>query len=279
MILLSASLVFSQNSNHSRYIGKVYDNKTGLGMDGVKVFTNDSSYSGISGKSGKFIIVSPKNQGPFIFNKESYKQYILDVKSHNKIHRVYMEKLVADTKDIVFPKNTVIFYPVKLILGAISASYHRSIAKGFVGGVNIRYYYSGKQMFGNEEFTGVELAPMVRYFIKRNSSFGYYVEGKIIVGYFDFTRLNYNYSNNMTKNFPIDFWTGGISTSIGIMDILGNSKNIVLDLSFSVQIFPPNYPTEKTDEHGNTMSHNNLWWIAGGPGSLIEINLGIGGIF
>ncbi len=279
VLLLFCGYLSAQNSNLYRYLGKVYDKKTGLGIEGVTVFTIDSVYSVISGKSGKFAIMAPKNNGPLIFYKDSYKWYHLDTKSHNTIHRVHLERLNVDTTKLVFPKNTIVYYPVKLILGAISASYYGSIKNNFSGGINIKYYYKGRQLFGSEEFTGVKVSPTVRYFIKRNCSYGFYAEGKIIVGYFDFTRLNYTYSNKITVNFPTTFWTGGVGASVGIMDVLGDLKHVVLDLSIGVQIFPSNYPTEKTGEHGNELSHNSLWWIAGGPGSLIEINLGIGGIF
>ena len=141
------------------------------------------------------------------------------------------------------------------------------------------YYYNGRQLFGSEEFTGIKISPYFRFYFKRNKSYGFYVQGATIIAYFDFSVLNYNYSNSNTISVPTIFWTYGLSGALGFTNILGNSKHFIIDMNIGWQYLPAPFAENITNEHNTEYTHNSLWWIVGGPGSVIEIKLAIGGIF
>ena len=50
-------------------------------------------------------------------------------------------------------------------------------------------------------------------------------------------------------------------------------------MNIGFQYFPVDWPDKAKDSNGTTYDHNKTWWYFGGPGSIIEIKIAIGGIF
>ncbi len=259
--------------------GKVINRKSGLEISNVTVSTMDSAYSIKTLKLGSFFIKVPRSTDALVFSHENYSTKVFKLKPSKRIVNIELRRIKPDSVDLPKLNNTISFLPTKLITGAFSLRLERFIKSKYSGGIYFTYYYNGRQYFGSEEFTGTKISPYFRYYIKRNKSYGVYAQATVIIAYFDFSRLNYNYEHSYTKSVETNFWTGGIGGSFGITDIVGNSKHIIVDINIGWQLLPPLYPTEITGEHGETYTHNNLWWAIGGPGSIIEIKLAVGGIF
>jgi hypothetical protein len=269
----------AQSTTYKYLHGKVYNKTSGLGIAGVKIRIGDSSYGIQSKNTGAYVLRTRKESDSILFEHPGYQPLKLALKKSTRSMDAPLCRLQADSNDLPGLKNTLSFLPLKLITGGLSLNYERFIKTKLSTGLNATYYFKGRQYFGNEEFTGLKLTPHVRFYFKRNKSYGFYIQGGIIVAYFDFSKLNYNYSNDLTRSVSKYFWAGGVGSAIGIMDILGKSSNAIVDINIGLQNFPSPIEPKWIDEHGREYSHNTAWWLLGGPGSIIEIKIAIGGIF
>lgn len=280
-ILLATMFLFSvgQEEKMKQIRGKVINLESGLEISDVTVCTMDSAYSVKTLKLGRFFIKVPCSTDALVFSHEDYQTKVFKSKSLKRVINIGLRRIKPDSVDLPQFNNTISFLPLKLITGAFSMRLERFIKTKYSGGMYITYYYNGRQYFGSEEFAGIKVSPYFRFYIKRNKSYGVYVQAAVIIAYFDFSRLNYNYENSYTKSVETNFWTGGIGGAFGITDIVRNSKHFIVDINVGWQLLPSLYPTKITDEYGITYTHNNTWWAVGGPGSIVEIKLAIGGIF
>lgn len=280
-ILLATMFLFSvgQEEKMKQIRGEVINLESGLEISDVTVCTMDSAYSVKTLKLGRFFIKVPCSTDALVFSHEDYQTKVFKSKSLKRVINIGLRRIKPDSVDLPQFNNTISFLPLKLITGAFSMRLERFIKTKYSGGMYITYYYNGRQYFGSEEFTGIKVSPYFRFYIKRNKSYGVYVQATVIIAYFDFSKLNYNYENRYTKSVETNFWTGGIGAAFGITDIVRNSKHFIIDINVGWQLLPSVYPTEITGEHGLIYTHNNLWWAVGGPGSIVEIKLAIGGIF
>ena len=259
--------------------GKVINQTSGLSIKDVTIYTPDSAYLVKSKNSGKYHFSIPKKINTLIFSHDDYITKEVSFKSSKRVLDVKLDRLIPDSSDLVNHKYSISFLPIKLITGAFSLRFEKFINKKKSVGAYLTYYYDGRQYFGSEEFTGLKTSFYFRYYFVHKQSHGFYAQGSIIIAYFDFDKLNYNYSNQLTKSISTSFWTGGFGAAVGITDIVKNSKHFIFDINIGWQIMPALYKTTITDEHGRELDHNNLWWYIGGPGSVVEIKLAIGGIF
>jgi len=275
MTLLSVG----QQEKTKQIRGKVINSKSGLGINNVSVSTMDSVYTVETRKYGNFCIKVPHNTETLVFSHNDYQTKVFKTKSLKHAINIRLRRIKPDSIDLPQLNNTISYLPTKLITGAFSLRLERFIKPKYSGGMYITYYFNGRQYFGNEEFTGTKISPYFRFYIKRNKNYGVYAQATVIIAYFNFSKLNYNYENYYTKSVKTNFWTGGIGGSFGITDIVRNSKHVIVDINIGWQLLPSIYTTEVTGEHGEKYTHNNLWWYIGGPGSIIEIKLAVGGIF
>lgn len=259
--------------------GKIINNKSGLGISGVSISTLDSNFVTTSGTTGVYQFTIPKSVNILSFSHDEYKSKIVSLDKSDRNIKVQLQRIKPDSADLPTLKNTLSFLPTKLLSGGFSVRLERFIKTRYSVGSYLTYYYRGRQLFGSEKFTGLKASPYFRFYFKRNKSYGFYIQGAAIISYFDFSRLNYKYSNSKTVSIPTKFWTYGLGGALGITNIVGNSKHFIIDINIGWQYLPVNYDKSFTDEHGVEYTHNSLWWIAGGPGSAIEIKLAIGGIF
>jgi hypothetical protein len=259
--------------------GKIINEKSGLGISGVTISTQDTNFKTISKNAGSYHFTIPKSIDILIFSHDDYKSKIVSLEKSNRVIKVKLQRIKPDSTDLPSLKNTLSFLPLKLLTGGFSLRLERFIKTRYSVGSYLTYYYRGRQFFGNEKFTGIKVSPYFRFYFKRNKSYGFYIQGAGIVAYFDFSRLKYNYSNSRTISAPTIFWTAGLSGAVGITNIVRNSKHFIIDINIGWQYLPPAFENNFTDENGIEYSHNSLWWVAGGPGSAIEIKLSIGGIF
>ena len=177
-------------------------------------------------------------------------------------------------------KNSISWLPLKLIWGALGLRYERFIGMKFSIGTYVDWYFKGKQYFGDEEYTGLKVTPTFRYFFRHHEAMGFYIQGSAIIGYFDFSVLNYLHPSVHEISYSVTekFWTGGFGGAIGAYFSFVRNNSGFIDLNVVFQVMPANYPLS-IDTPNGVYEHYNGWWYLGGPGSIIEIKIAIGGIF
>ncbi len=279
ILLLLFATTQAQSTSFKYLHGKIYNKASGLGIANVKISIGDSSYGKVSKRSGAYVIRARKEDDSILFQHPDYQPLKLYLKKSIRTIDAPLSRLRPNSNDLPKLKNTLSFLPLKLITGGLCLNYERFIKTRLSTGIYSNYYFRGRQYFGREEFTGLKLTPNARFYFKRNKSYGFYVQGGLIVGYFDFSKLNYNYSDVLSKSISAYFWAGGLEAAVGMMDILGNYSKVIIDINAGWQIFKPPFSEKIVDEHGREYSHNAAWWFVGGPGSIIEIKIAIGGIF
>jgi hypothetical protein len=278
LILFISTQVNGQKTRRVR--GYVINKTSGLGIERALVSTHDKANTVLTDSEGLFRIKIPRKTDSLFFSKEGFSSTGKALKFNTLKIDVKLTRLVPDPNDLPRLKNSLSFLPLKLITGGLAFRYERFFKTKYSLGLYTDYYYRGREYFGTEEFKGIKVTPHFRYYTVRNKSFGVYAQGGIIISYFDFHKLYYNtYEMEYSYSTSPKFWTGGFIFSFGIEDIVGNSRNFIVDISVGLQYMPQTYPTTVTGPHGLTYTHNPGWWYAGGPGSLVEIKLAFGGIF
>lgn len=279
LLLLVFIFSFGQNQDTKRIRGIIINETSGLGIEGANIYTVDSSYKTTSNKLGAYSLKVSKRTGILIFSHAEYKRNIVSFKNSERVVDAELIRLIPNSVDLPENNFTLSILPLKFITGAISLRFEQFINVKMSAGTYLTYYFNGRQYFGSEKFKGLKASPYFRYYFKHNKSYGFYAQGSVIIAYFDFSKLNYNYSNKATKTISTYFWTGGLSAAIGITDIVKNSQGFIIDINIGMQMLPLPIETTITDEHGTEYDHNPAWWMLGGPGSFVEIKLAIGGIF
>jgi hypothetical protein len=165
----------------------------------------------------------------------------------------------------------------------ISLKYEFWVASRHSIGIYGDWYVFGWELFGSERFKGIKITPFYRHYFKRTAKRALYGQASAIVAYYDFEYLNYHYHYAYPYDFPVRymFWTGGFGLAAGWNYILGEpgKHNVYVDINLGFQLLPSPWPTKMAGHHGITYEHNKTWWYLGGPGSVIELKLALGGIF
>lgn len=280
-LLCISILAFAQTQNLKYLKGKIYNKTSGLGIKNVNIVVDDTTFQNTSNNTGGYFIKVPKNIDSINFFIDGYNEKRVSVKRSQRVLNVGLSRTFPTAKDLPKLKNTISYLPLKLLTGAIGFRYERFIKTNISTNLYADYYYKGKQYFGSEEFTGLKTTIGGRYYIVRNKSYGAYAQAGLMLGYFDFEKLNYKYgagtSFTLTKQKIV--WTGGLEGAFGITKIIGNSKHIIVDINMGFQLMPANWAYNAVDEHNREYEHNPLWWYIGGPGSYVEIKLAFGFIF
>lgn len=281
LLLILSFFAFSQNSNLKYLRGKVYNKTSGLGIKNVNIIVNDTTFMNISNATGRYLIRIPKDTDSIKFMVSDYNPGGVSVKKSQRELNVGLTRIEPDNGDLPKLKNTFSYLPLKLLTGAFGFRYERYIKTKISANIYVDYYNKGSQYFGSEKFTGIKTTFGGRYYLKRNKSYGTYAQAALMLGYFDFEKLNYKYGAGTPFILSIQqtVWTGGFEGAFGITKIIGNSKHIIIDINVGFQIMPANWDYNAVDEHDREYEHNPLWWYFGGPGSIIEIKLAFGFIF
>ena len=171
---------------------------------------------------------------------------------------------------------------------AIAGRYEYFISKNHSIGAHLSIYVYGRNTIalGSEHdyypvFHGFKLAPAYRYYPGKKRRI--FLEGKIPVGYYHFSKLEYHYGYSFETNIKYSFWTTGFGASVGIVIPLKRTKTGIITVSAGYQYFPTKAPEEiEVQQNDGTLLRyetNNYWWYHGGPGSVLDIKILIGGLF
>ncbi len=172
----------------------------------------------------------------------------------------------------------------ELINGAIALRYQRYFWFKHAIGIQSSYYFRGRGptfYSGTAEYKGIKIAPYYRFYIERKMTNSFFVEGKVIGGYFDFSKLIYAYSvdNRYYESKNIEFSSFGFGAGIGFSRLLPRTRNGFISVTVGYQYFPMQVPSTMWSDKYGTIGVQNNWWYIIGPGSFFEIKLIFGGIF
>jgi hypothetical protein len=193
--------------------------------------------------------------------------------------------------------NAFYIHPFELIIGSLGLEYEHFFTTKHAAGIHSSFYLLGWGYSWNtvdhelNRFSGFKLAPYYRHYFHRTAYHGFFVEGRPEVGYFKMDPLLYRYwltsfwftGEYLTQGKKMEFWTGGISVNLGFDARFAKAPKGLFTFSIGLQYFPLRAPKNLLvpDEYGNVWYYerNENWWYFGGPGSIIQVKLGYGGIF
>lgn len=278
-LLLSSVYSFGQQVKMKHVQVKMRNETSGLGIKDVRISTSDNAYSFVTERKNIILIRIPKSTDSLVFNHKDYFNNVIGLKPGTKRVKVLLTPLVLDSNDLPKLKNSLTFSPIILPWGRLELTYERYIKTKFSLGVILKWYYKEQNSMYNK-YTAYQASPFFRYYFVRKKSYGFYMQAKLMIAYFDFRKLLFEW-DNIVEYSEDRFWTGGAGFAIGYNDILGNTKHLILDMHVGYQVLPALYPGKMTvDGYGNLpFTSRTLWWYIGGPGSVIEVRISIGGIF
>jgi hypothetical protein len=242
--------------------------------------------------TGHYTFLLPKKSRKLLFTCDEYFDFNKSITTctARKNLKILLRPLNAAIADTLWAKqkNVISLAPFELINGAIGLRYERFLKRSHSIGLHSSLYLYGYNSwlldFGSNpvSYKGLKLAPFYRFYMVRSNDHGFFIEGKIPFGYFNFSTLTYICMHE--DNFPQNFWTIGGAVGVGWMFRLGHSLHGVGNLSLGYQFFPMDVPAYYIIEEGAPgrfldYDLNNTWWYASGPGSVIEIKFTMGGIF
>jgi len=281
LLLFISSVAFGQITK--TMYGYVNDRYTYAPLEGVFVHTDESRIAVYTDSTGSYKIKIPRKNLKLYFQHEKYKPEEIGFSHTARRQDARMAPVDTAAERYGKPagKNAISWLPTKLIWGALGLRYERFIGSKFSVGTYAAWYFKGQQYFGDEEYTGIKVTPTFRYFFRHHEAMGFYIQASAIIGYFDFSVLNYVYPDDHEEVFSVKdfYWTGGAGFAVGSYFSFSRKNTAFIDLNVGWQILPANYPTKVKTPFGSTYEHYNTWWYFGGPGSVIEIKIAIGGMF
>ena len=263
--------------------GRVHDRFTLKPIPDVQIYTKDSVFTSISDDKGEYEITLKRRTNKLYFFHPDYYPMNSRWRTPTRSYDVRMNP--KKRKKPVYGKpsgnNAIAFLPTKFILGALGLRYERFFKTRYSVGLYFDWYYHGRQIFGSEVYTGFKATPTFRYFFVRHEALGFYIQASALLGYFDFSKLNYvdPYKGEDVVSIEYYFWTGGFGYAVGSYFAVGNNKHTYIDINIGFQYLPVSYPTEYDNSPKGTYEHNPTWWYIGGPGSFVEFKFALGGIF
>jgi len=275
-------MLYAQEQKMKTIYGNVNARNTFEYLSGVSVISKDSSFSTLTDEMGSYSLTVTRKTKRIFFHHEDYHSVNIKLRLYTRKLDVRMKKNSPEREKYgeLSKKNALSVLPLKLILGALGLRYERFIKQKYSAGLYFDWYFRGRQYFGDEEYTGFKATPTFRYFFMHHNAMGFYLQASAIIGYFDFSVLNYVHPSDHEDEYPVEyyFWTGGAGAAIGAYFALGKARQSFIDMNIGWQIMPANYPYTMETPNG-TYEHYNGWWYLGGPGSIIEIKIALGGIF
>ena len=210
-----------------------------------------------------------------------------DKTAFSEVKRKTSISVPFDNRDTLWKsyKNVIGILPLELVTGSIGLMYLRFIKPRHSVGIysSVYLFGYGHTPFGggNSKFKGFKLAPFYRYYVWRKTKTGGFIQGKAIIGYFNFHQLYYAWDvdSRYGEYRSEQFWNAGFSVAWGFSFKLPRFTHGVFELTAGYQYFTMSVPpTTHSDQYG-ILEVDSLWWYLFGPGSMVEIKLIFGGIF
>lgn len=168
--------------------------------------------------------------------------------------------------------QVITFAPLGFI-NKFRAKYEKPLNDNLSVGTYLNAYYA--------VFKGVRLDPFARLYPGGKAPKGFYLQGKLVVGYFN-SKIEYEYeqitpTDTLTLKEPQwkSFPTFGGGLGLGYQFLIGKSEfPIDLYLGFQYSKFTAPQSIIKDNMRYETLD-DALWYLTG-PGSLLNMNFGIG---
>jgi hypothetical protein len=203
----------------------------------------------------------------------------------------------AFCQDSLTSKNNLKISILSLVDNA-KFQYERVIGRSTTIGLTASIFYLNPVV-------GIKIEPAFRYYFKKHSPTGWYIEPKLLIGYFntkeDFKKFYYTYNasgnliNHKEEDYQntLSFIPMGVALKVGLQKYFGKKNRFVFDYNFGFQYFPYNYSrkhetTEYYDLNGNRNvietspggiepnPGNSAFWYLFGAGSIFYSNISIG---
>ncbi len=239
--------------------------------------------------SGRFSVGIPNTTKQVMISHPDFQPQMVSVMSKKRNIRsidVKLTRVRFNKEDTLWKsyKNIIAVSVNELLTGSIGIRYQRFLRINHAIGVYTSSYLYGFMpgyMIPGSKFTGIKVAPYYRFYMRRNINNGVFVEGKPIVGYFDFSELYYAYKadGRYGEHVSEQFWTFGFGGAIGWSSLLPYRKNAFMTISVGFQYLPMKVPQSIESQKYGTIYVSNSWWYFAGAGSVIEFKFAFGGIF
>ena len=239
-----------------------------------------------SDKHGKFSVGIPRNTKMLKISHPDFEPMIAEFKKHTPNLIIKMTKVNLQREDTIWStwKNMVAVLPLELISGSVGLLYQHFFQVRHATGAYLSAYLfgwgTGPLGGGVAKYKGFKLAPYYRFYVWRNIKSGGFVQGKVIAGYFNFSKLYYEDGyGEYYESRQEEFWNLGFGVAWGWSVKLAGSRHGIFNITFGYQRFTLSVPPTTDSNHYGTLDVQSNWWYLVGPGSLFEIKLVFGGIF
>ncbi len=289
--IMSYLPLFAQNiKTPEQVLGK--DSLATISKALVKVIftsTNDTAWYVIDlPDSSRYLEVPRKDfrPGKIHYHPEDHYPLRLNLQSLQSYQMLQSQRRQRDSI-IESAKQSLSVSMLEFFAVAIAGRYEYFPFKRHSVGVHASFYLYGRNPLniGSEYdyypvFYGVKLAPAYRFYPLRKKV-RLFIEGKVPLGYFYFSKLPYHYgqSTSMKVDIQYQFFTAGYSAAVGACFPL---RKGMITISIGYQYFPIKVPdTYESEVGGQTITYttDTNWWYKAGPGSKLEIKFLLGEIF
>jgi len=281
--------------------GRVINAENKKPVQGVVVEVLRDQHQTYTNDSGKYQIEMPKGAFKLSFAHKDYEQKIVMLKNNFWTHSNEVEMNLIKLQDNSelsdsewkSKKNAAYWLPLELFNGSIGVQYERFIKEKNSLGLQFSCYLAGwgYPTGGNDvtsHYFGYKIGFFYRHFFGTNERKRFFVGGKLLLGHFDFDPLIYKHAEyywferiaTYTTKAKVDFWSYGVGIEVGWYFKMPHS---IFTLSFGPKYFPMRAPggiNVLDSYHNNQAAHpENVFWYLTGPGSVLEVKIGIGGVF
>jgi len=283
-----------KNKASRHYSGKVINEQSSLPIPGASVWVLKANKEVFTDTAGFYSLVLPKGpQFLFVSHQDFYPKKVALSPPFNRPHNVGLLSIVEDSirrvavkneMDTIrqLNKNALSVLPVQIIMGDVALQYERHFKniKNSIGLHGAAYLYGWA---GNESrYTGFKLAPFFRHYEWMKSKKSFFFDYQLMVGYFDFHPLAYNYDYGYYRKYQeVNFWTAGGGISLGWMMITPRSTKNFMAITLGLQYFPMHVPKtlHADDPYDLNYTAGKDWWYIYGPGSVVQVKIMFGRIF
>jgi hypothetical protein len=262
----------------------------------VEVTETKEGSSTLSDSLGYFELNLPKRTRYLTLQHKDYRALKVPLRPPRKKYELKLELMPFDQKlrdsTWLSHKNAIMFSPAELMVGAVAFRYERFLKDFHSIGLHTSVYLYGYDSFYNPFnryypawYQGIKLTPFYRFYPVRTAEYGFFLEGKIPFGHFNFHDLRYyrvSYDDDV-ENIPQSFWTVGAAIALGWSFGFPKLNHGIANLSLGLQYFPFNAPLtiETYGQEGELITYESdvFWWYFNSAGAVVEIKFTLGGIF
>ncbi len=239
-----------------------------------------------SDRYGKFSVGIPRSTKMLKISHPDYEPQMVEFKRGTPmiVVKMLLRKGLADTTWKTY-NNMFALLPLEIATGSIGLFYQHFVKLRHAVGVysSVYLFGYGHALFsgGTAKYKGFKLSPSYRFYVWRNVKTGGYIQGKVTVGYFNFSKLYYTWDvdSRYGEYRSEQFWNAGFGVAWGWSMKLPKSNHGVFNITVGYQYFTMSVPPTTYSPHYGTLDVQSGWWYFVGPGSRFEVKLMFGGIF